>query len=100
MLTKHGHHDAGAVVYLRLRVVGYDDKLKPGPTCIVEPIDKDGKTIGNLWYYVDPGWPVAGNITVKELEEYKRVKDSGRVGGSNGTGQGDPGGIAGAVGSD
>ena len=95
---KDSPHAAGAIVYLRLRVVGFDDKLKPGPVCIVEPVDRNGKTIGNLWYYVEPGWPVAGGVTVAEIEEYKRVKDSGQVGGPNGTGQANPGGVAGSTG--
>jgi len=64
----------GQVVYLRLRVLGFDTVLDQPNTCIAEPINKDGTraTEGPTCYYVDEGVLVDGLVTVKELEEMSR----------------------------
>jgi hypothetical protein len=62
---------AGDVVYLRLRVVGFDPVLTQPEHAIVKPIDAKGEDFpdGATVYYVDEERLISGAIAVKELKD-------------------------------
>lgn len=55
------------VVYLRLGLNGFVTE-KGRERAVLTPIDKDGRPLGEEWYYADSEWIIPGKTCVQELQ--------------------------------
>lgn len=74
MLEEQGKiYRRDAVVYLRMKVIGFDVDVMDREVCICQPVTKDGELIPDdpAVYYTTETSLIDGNTTVKEVQEHR-----------------------------